>query len=199
MAVSCKGAIGAYRNLTNRMEEAVGDCTNLHITYPAMVFGYMFVMRANRGSAESVKMENSELTPGRVLQPNDIAIAPDGRPVASIVRFHAALRELTQRRGIRNDVSRYEAVALGLVESNQGQPGDLLEEFPQTDSPLQIERFFGELLRHYDERYVYSAPDLKKLTRRIEWSPTSPAFTDDRRASLRSPILDFEPRIGPAE
>ncbi len=27
LAVSCKGAIGAFRNLTNRMEEAVGDCT----------------------------------------------------------------------------------------------------------------------------------------------------------------------------
>ena len=48
MAVSCKGAIGAFRNLTNRMEEAVGDCTNLHITYPALVTGYLFVMRAHR-------------------------------------------------------------------------------------------------------------------------------------------------------
>ena len=41
MAVSCKGAIGAFRNLTNRMEEAVGDCTNLHITYPAMATGFL--------------------------------------------------------------------------------------------------------------------------------------------------------------
>jgi hypothetical protein len=47
MAISCKGAIGAFRNLTNRMEEAVGDCTNLHITYPAMVAGYLFVLRAH--------------------------------------------------------------------------------------------------------------------------------------------------------
>jgi hypothetical protein len=39
LAISCKGAIGAFRNLTNRMEEAVGDCTNLHITYPALVTG----------------------------------------------------------------------------------------------------------------------------------------------------------------
>ena len=199
MAVSCKGAIGAYRNLTNRMEEAVGDCTNLHITYPAMVFGYMFVMRANRGNGESVELEPSEPTPGRVLQPNDIAIAPDGHPVPSIVRFHAALRELTERRGIRNDVSRYEAVALGLVESNRRRPGDLLEEFPPSDSPLRFERFFDALFRHYDERYVFSAPDLKRLTRRIEWSPTSPAFADARRASSRSPILDYKPRIGPAE
>ena len=37
-----KGAIGAFRNLTNRMKEAVGDRTNLHITYPAMVTGLSF-------------------------------------------------------------------------------------------------------------------------------------------------------------
>ena len=51
IAVSCKGAIGALRNLTNWMEEAVGDCTNLHITYPAMVTGYIFVLRAHRHDA----------------------------------------------------------------------------------------------------------------------------------------------------
>ena len=195
MAVSCKGAIGAYRNLTNRMEEAVGDCTNLHITYPAMVFGYMFVMRANRGNGESARLVSSGPTPERVLKPNDIAIGPDGEPVASIVRFHGALSELTERRGIRNDVSRYEAVALGLVESNQKLPGDLLEEFPPKDSPLRPERFFGALFRAYDERYVFSAPDLKKLTRRIEWSPSSPVFADALRISSRFPDLDYEPRI----
>ena len=48
LAVSCKGMTGAFRNLTNRMEETIGECTNLHITYPALVFGYLFVIRANR-------------------------------------------------------------------------------------------------------------------------------------------------------
>ena len=47
LAVSCKGMTGAFRNLTNRMEETIGECTNLHITYPALVFGYLFVIRAN--------------------------------------------------------------------------------------------------------------------------------------------------------
>src|SRR5262249_58646089 len=50
MAVSCKGMTGAFRNLTNRMEENIWGCTNLHITYPAMVFGYLFVIRANRAA-----------------------------------------------------------------------------------------------------------------------------------------------------
>jgi hypothetical protein len=30
------------------MEEAVGDCTNLHITYPALVYAYLTVLRANQ-------------------------------------------------------------------------------------------------------------------------------------------------------
>jgi len=37
VCVSIKGTGGAFRNLTNRMEEAIGDCTNLHMTYPALV------------------------------------------------------------------------------------------------------------------------------------------------------------------
>lgn len=51
LAVSCKGMTGAFRNLTNRMEETIGECTNLHIRYPALVFGYLFVIRVNRVSA----------------------------------------------------------------------------------------------------------------------------------------------------
>lgn len=43
LAVSCK-----LRNLTNRMEETIGECTNLHITYPALVLGYLVLLRANR-------------------------------------------------------------------------------------------------------------------------------------------------------
>jgi hypothetical protein len=50
IAVSMKGTLGAFRNLTNRMEEAVGDCTNLHIAYPALVYGFLEVLRANHES-----------------------------------------------------------------------------------------------------------------------------------------------------
>lgn len=41
IAVSIKGTLNAFRNLTNRMEEAVGDCTNLHISYPNLVYGFL--------------------------------------------------------------------------------------------------------------------------------------------------------------
>jgi hypothetical protein len=123
LAVSCKGAIGAFRNLTNRMEEAVGDCTNLHITYPAMVAGYLFVMRAHRQQAMVAASATAPPGSGRTIAQNDIAIQHSGEPVESVVRFHNALRELTGRRGIRNDVSRYEAVSMVLVDpaENPGQ------------------------------------------------------------------------------
>jgi hypothetical protein len=179
MAISCKGAIGAFRNLTNRMEEAgsAGDCTNLHITYPAMVTGFLFVLRAHRQDAvvAATATQPGALTPGRGIGQNDVAIGKSGGPVEAIVRFHNALFELTGRRGIRDDVSRYEAVSLVLVDPG-ANAGQVLPNYPTADSPLRLERFFETLYLRYDGRY-YSAPDLKSVTRRREWSPNSPART----------------------
>lgn len=190
LAVSCKGMTGALRNLTNRMEETIGECTNLHITYPALVFGYLFVLRANRFTEDTAGITVSEgAPPTRRLAANDIAIQKGGEPVEGIIRFHAALRELTGRRGIRNEVSRYEAVSLILVDTAGGQSGHELSAFPPADSPLRFERFFDALYLRYEERYVYGAPNLKPVTRRIEWSPGSPALTEGGLA------LDFQPRL----
>lgn len=199
MAVCCKGSIGAFRNLTNRMEEAVGDCTNLHITYPAMVTGYLFIMRAHRQdaiTAELTTTPSEELpTTVRSISQNDIAIQMSGEPVEAVVRFHNAIRELTGRRGIRDDVSRYEAVSLALVDPAGPDPGRVISNYPTEDSPLRIERFFQALYQRYDERYVYSAPDLKSVTRRREWSPTSLVLDkaiDDGRPAIRQ---EYEYRI----
>jgi hypothetical protein len=191
LAVSCKGMTGAFRNLTNRMEETIGECTNLHITYPAMVFGYLFVIRANRQIEEAASIAGEDgTTAGKQLKANDIAMAVGGEPVESIIRFHSALRELTGRRGIRNDVSRYEAVSLSLVEMADAELGALLPSYPAEDSPLRLERFFETLYLRYDERFVYAAPDLKSVTQRLEWSPASPALRDDRGY----PHIDFPAR-----
>ena len=175
LAVSCKGMTGAVRNLTNRMEETIGECTNLHITYPALVFGYLFLVRANE--------------PGMVMAPNDMAVTEEGQPVEAIVRFHAALREMSGRHGIRDDISRYEAVSMGLVKVRSGVAGRLLTGFPPADSPLQIERFFSTLYQRYEERFVYGAPTLKSVTSRLEWSPDSPALAE---AGSR---LDYDVRL----
>lgn len=184
LAVSCKGVTGAFRNLTNRMEETIGECTNLHITYPALVLGYLVLLRANRivdvALTDAAEVANDAAIEGegaRALAANDIAISEGGELVAGIVRFHNALRELVGRRGIRDDVSRYEAIGFGLVEMRGDNRNGLLASFPTTESPLRLSDFFNTLYARYDERFVVSAPDLSSVTRRREWDPGSPAFT----------------------
>ena len=196
LAVSCKGAIGAFRNLTNRMEEAVGDCTNLHITYPAMVTGFLCVIRAHRQEAMIAASAAQPEAPatGRAIGQNDIAIQKSGEPVEAIVRFHNALRELTGRRGIRDDVSRYEAVSLVLVDPAGTNAGQMLPNYPISESPLRLERFFETLYLRYDERYVFSAPELASVTRRREWSPSSPVF-DESLSDFPSGGLGYQPRL----
>ena len=147
LAVSCKGVTGAFRNLTNRMEETIGECTNLHITYPAMVLGYVVLLRANRLTEEAIANVPPEgAPPARQLAANDIAIQRGGEPVESIIRFHSALRELSGRRGIRDDVSRYEAIAMALVDTSSASAGSVAANFPPPDSPLRLEQFFETML-----------------------------------------------------
>ena len=106
-----KGTLNAFRNLTNRMEEAVGDCTNLHISYPALVYGFLQVMRANR-EAEGVS-------------PNDVAICHDGEVSDAISRYHDVMARLAGRDDVRSEVTKYEAVALALVDPDPPQVGEI--------------------------------------------------------------------------
>jgi hypothetical protein len=170
------------------MEETIGECTNLHITYPALVLGYLVLLRANRQVDRLLEgTAAAEGDPGKELAANDVAIAKGGEPVASIMRFHNALRELVGRRGIRNDVSRYEAIGFCMVEMEVATRGALLADYPDPSSPLRFERFFETLYLRYDERFVTGAPDLASRTRRLEWAADSPAFEDLK--------IDYEPRI----
>jgi len=161
LAVSCKGMTGAVRNLTNRLEETIGECTNIHIAYPTLVFGYLFLMRANRQ--------------GQVAE-GDVVLDDDGLPVNGVLRFHQALGAMTGRLGLRNDASRYESIALALIEVLPSVSGALNTDFPPSESSVHFDRFFESMYRRYDERYVVSAPQLVSKTRRHEWSPDSSAF-----------------------
>jgi len=196
IGISCKGMTGALRNLTNRMEETIGECTNLHITYPALVFGYLFLLRANRAveavaeEASSVARDEGQIAASAPSRRNDVAVQDDGSPVESLLRFDNALRGMTGRRSIRNDVNRYESVALALVDIAD-DPGRISSDFPPFDSTIRIERFFQTLYARYEERFVFSAPVLGKVTRRIEWSSESPVFGPQGIASN----LDYEPRL----
>ena len=75
-------------------------------------------------------------------------------------------------------------MSLALVNVRQAAAGRLITGFPSADSPLHIERFFTTLYRRYDERFVYGAPNLKRVTQRMEWSPDSPALAENVDHSL---------------
>jgi len=171
LAVSIKGTLNAFRNLTNRMEEAVGDCTNLHIAYPALVYGFLHVMRATKA--------------GRAVSPNDVAVERGGQICEAILRYHDVLARLAGRADLRNESSRYEAVALALVQPDGRSAGRLLPGFPPADSPLLLEDFFARIYRQYDQRFVYSAPALQSVTRRLEWHRQSSVLRDCRAAEYR--------------
>jgi hypothetical protein len=213
LAISCKGATKAFRNLTNRMEETIGECTNLHITYPAMVIGYFVVLRANRSiqdaleapdldpeeelATDEAEPEMGQSAPSRITQiaRNDIAIRASGEPVDEILRFHGALIEMTGRRGIRDEISRYEAIPLALVEPSGQQVGDILPVFPSAESLLHPDRFFSTLYQQYDERFVFGAPSLARRTRRRAWLPESPVFHAREGEFASWPLLDYRPRL----
>lgn len=172
IAISVKGTLNAFRNLTNRMEEAAGDCTNIHISYPNLVYGFFHVIRAN--------------CEGDVEKRNDIAIESNGTVVDGIIRYHDAISRLAGRRDVRNDVSRYEAVCLALVDTKPESRGTVVTSFPTSQSPIRFERFFETIYQSYDLRYVYTAPALRGATTRIVWAADSPALATEGAASFAS-------------
>jgi hypothetical protein len=143
VAISVKGTLGAYRNLVNRMEEALGDSTNLHVMYPGLVYGFLHLLRANRQTSG--------------YDTKDLGVAQDGSISPLIQRYYDALCEMTGRRLVRNDYTRYEAVALAIVENDRGVAGGLYEDFPPSESPLRIEMFFSRVYAVYDLRFPFRA------------------------------------------
>lgn len=227
LAVSCKGVTKSFRNLTNRMEETIGECTNLHITYPAMVVGYFAVLRANRtleDAAEAPELDDSDDAAAETPESkdetledetvdlavgaenevasqgkkkgtkNDLAFDANGNVVESIVRFHAALSEMTGRRGIRDEISRYEAMTTVMVEPKGATAGAALNDFPATGSSLHLSLFFKTLYQRYEERFVYGAPLLAGTTARYFWDSASPALNTGARP-VGAPVLDYGARL----
>ena len=178
IAVSVKGTLNAFRNLTNRLEEAGGDCTNLHLTYRCLVYAFWSVMRANRPGPLPPGAPAGMATEDGKVAANDIAVDAKGKPVMPIVRYHLALSGLAGRDSIRNDVSKYEAVALTLVEVGEKKIGQVFSPYPERGSALSVEGLFPRIYQQYDLRFVYQAPDLESLTKRRGWSTDSPALKD---------------------
>ena len=194
LAVSIKGTLNAFRNLTNRMEEAVGDCTNLHIAYPNLVYGFLHVLRANReGPRGAEETEILRANPDGGVASNDIAIRSDERVADSIERYHDVLLGLAGRRGIRNDITRYESLALALVRTG---PPSIMKEWRPAESPLRFERAFDRVAPQDPHR----ASELRTAAgvRDSRWPPARPAegitvLPEASRAG-RPPLRPVAPR-----
>ena len=164
LAISVKGTCKAFRNLVNRTEEAVGDCANIHIMYPGLVYGFVHFLRA------------TDETDGE-LRPNDILLRRE-QVLASVKDYARILEGLAGRNLVRNDYSRYEATALALLKPKVATSDSVLYDgFPESTSVLRLDKFFATLYGVYDLRYVYTYtdPGLKHLAR-VMWHPDSPAL-----------------------
>lgn len=164
LCVSLKGTGNAFRNLTNRMEEAIGDRTNVHIMYPGLVYGFMHLLKANRAEQEGMKR-------------NDISVLDTGETVPAVMRYHDLLCDLAGRKFVRNDLTRYESVALLMIESALGSEGQVFEAYPPADSPLQVDRFFRSLYDTYDLRFPFIASNVRSAER-VVWDSASPALAE---------------------
>jgi hypothetical protein len=199
VAISLKGTLNAFRNLTNRLEEAAGDCTNLHMFYPALVYGFWSLIRANRPGvipADSTHILKPAVKNGvttNQVRVSDLAIRADGRVASQIIQYAQALEGLAGRNGVRDDVSKYEAVALTMVNPEASAAGEVLTDYPAPNGVLSSQAFFKTILREYDLRFVYQAPALAGATRRHVWHAESPVFEDSRVGQ------EIEVRIGDEE
>ena len=174
LSVSCKGVTGAFRNLGNRLEEIIGESSNLHMTHPALVIGHLVLIRGNRSDRPSENLQ--VLTRDRPRGGGDAALSHDGAPAPSVRRFHDALRVLGRRRELLDQAGQCEAAALAMVAMEPEYRSQLVPGFPGEGSGLHFDEFFAALYARYDERFVARCPELQSRTRRSSWDPASPGL-----------------------
>ncbi|MDF8333691.1 hypothetical protein [Novosphingobium cyanobacteriorum] len=186
MSVSCKGVTGAFRNLGNRLEEMVGESTNLHMTHPALVMGHIVILRANQQERPDDTPREGPQDTVRQRGGGDVAILADGAIARPLRRFHDALRDLGLRQSLLDHPGRCEGLGLALVGMAGNARGQLDRHFPEASSGLGIGDLFDALYTRYDERFARHSLGLKRVTARHCWDPLSPG--------LRLFGLDYQPR-----
>lgn len=153
LGISAKSTGNAFRNLTNRMEEALGDCANIHMMYPGFVFGFVhFIKFASTSDIERA----------------DATFDDAGNPLPHLLRYHDVLVSLSGRATITDPVMRYESVGLILYEC-QERKTRIYPHYPPQSSPVHYSRFFELLYRLYDLRYSYPFPQGQAA--RKAWTP----------------------------
>src|SRR5579863_2674518 len=154
LGISAKSTGNAFRNLTNRMEEALGECTNVHLMYPGFVFGFLHFIKFSKQS--------------EVRTPHDASFNEDDEPLPLITRYHQVLAALSGRNTITEPGMRYESVGL-LVYRCRGRQAEIWPNYPPPDSSVHFSRFFQRLYDLYDLRFGYPDPDGPNI--RKEWQP----------------------------
>jgi len=155
LGISAKSTGNAFRNLTNRMEEALGDCTNIHLMYPGFVFGFLHLIRFNRVS-DGVSIQ-------------DASFDKANQPLPSIQRYHEVLVALSGRSTITDPGMRYEAVGM-LVYRCGKSSAEIWNQYPPEQSPVHFSNFFQRLYSLYDLRFAYPEPNGPNI--RKEWRVT---------------------------
>jgi hypothetical protein len=146
------------------MEEALGDCANIHMMYPGFVFGFLHFIKY-AGPDDAV--------------PADQSFDKEGRPLDKIMRYHDVLVSLSGRITITDPAMRYESVGL-VVYRCSGTQTEIWPNYPAPDSPVHYAKFFDHLYNIYDLRYAY--PDSSGKCYRKAWIPrglTTPAAFDE--------------------
>ncbi len=152
LGISAKSTGNAFRNLTNRMEEALGDCTNIHLMYPGFVFGFLHLIRFNKVS-DAVSIQ-------------DASFDKNNHPLPSIRRYHEVLVALSGRNTITDPGMRYEAVCMLVYRCGKSSV-EIWNEYPQKESPVHFSNFFHRLYNLYDLRFAYPEPNGRNI--RKEW------------------------------
>jgi hypothetical protein len=159
LGISGKSTGNAFRNLTNRMEEALGECTNVHLMYPGFVFGFLHLIRFGKVS--------------ELGNPQDASFDEHNQPLPAIRRYHEVLVALAGRSSITDPGMRYEAVGL-LVYQCAKSGGGIWNDYPPKDSPVHFTNFFQRLYNLYDLRFGYPDPDGPNI--RKEWQVSHKLF-----------------------
>ncbi len=167
---------GRVPEMTGGLERIAGSCVNLHMVYPALVYGCWHVIAA-AGTQDLVPsaLSDPDAGPG---DHGDHSLRNRAR-AATIRRYHDALVRLSEREDIRDDPSRYEACALTLVEHGAGHhEGTLNADYPPPGSLLDYNRMFERMYAVYDHRFVNSTTALRRTTERRVWHRDSPLLAE---------------------
>lgn len=159
LGVSAKSTANAFRNLTNRAEEAPGDAANIHMMYPGFSFGFV----------HCIKFVTVEMAGG---DRKNASFENDGTPSQQLCRFHDMLSSLLGRFHIHDPDAKFESVALVVYRcpSNPGEKAALYQPYPAKESPLHYSKFYGRLYQTYDIRFGFRY----KAYERRKWEMANP-------------------------